>query len=249
MRQNRVDVGSLAVDDLTCAEVVDAAARLAAGPRSTPARAYALHVGGLNHRMNQLFVDEMRAADLVYADGGSVVLLAKLAGARRIERASTTDVGWDILRAFAREHGRPARLALIGGPAGLADRAGAVLEAAGVGKVVLASDGYAEDWAHVLARLDDNPVDICIVGMGAPREMLWVRSWYELLPKALILTCGGWFGFLTGDEKRAPRLLRRPGLEWVARLAQSPRRLAVRYAQGLLASGLVAVEILRDGRG
>ena len=50
--------------------------------------------------------------------------------------------------------------------------------------------------------------------MGAPREMRWVRQHLGELPDALIITCGGWFGFLTGREGRAPRMLRRPGLEW-----------------------------------
>jgi exopolysaccharide biosynthesis WecB/TagA/CpsF family protein len=35
--------------------------------------------------------------------------------------------------------------------------------------------------------------------------------------------------FLSGEERRAPRLVQRAGLEWAWRLAQDPRRLARRY--------------------
>jgi N-acetylglucosaminyldiphosphoundecaprenol N-acetyl-beta-D-mannosaminyltransferase len=237
-------VGPFMVDDLSYSEVVGAVAKLATLDRGSPVRAYALHVGGLNHRRDAAFVDEMRSAELVYADGGSIVLLAKLAGARHVQRAPTTDLGWDVLRAVGQRLGRPARLALIGGPPGLANRAGAALEDAAVGTVVFQSDGFQDDWEPVLDRLVSADADVCLVGMGAPREMLWVRTWYHRLPHILLLTCGGWFGFLAGDERRAGTLLRRSGLEWIARVAQSPRRLGARYARGAVSTGLVAAQTL-----
>jgi N-acetylglucosaminyldiphosphoundecaprenol N-acetyl-beta-D-mannosaminyltransferase len=246
MDQTRFGVGPFTVDDLGYSDVVSALAKLAAVDRGSPARAYALHVGGLNHRQDADFVEEMRAAELVYADGGSIVLLAKLAGARRVQRAPTTDIGWDVLRAVGQRLGRAARLALIGGPPGLADRAGAALENGAAGTVVFKSDGFRDDWEPVLDSLVAADVDVCLVGMGAPREMLWVRTWYHRLPHTLLLTCGGWFGFLAGDERRAGALLRRPGLEWIARVAQSPRRLGARYALGAVSTGVVAAQMLGD---
>jgi N-acetylglucosaminyldiphosphoundecaprenol N-acetyl-beta-D-mannosaminyltransferase len=246
MDEARFGVGPFTVDDLNYSDVVIAAAELAAVDRGSPARAYALHVGGLNNRQNADFVDEMRSAELVYADGGSVVLLAKLAGARHIQRAPTTDLGWDVLRAVGIRLGRPARLALIGGPPGLAIRAGAALEEGAAGTVVFASDGFQDDWEPVLDRLATADVELCLVGMGAPREMLWIRTWYHRLPHTLLLTCGGWFGFLAGEERRADPLLRRSGLEWIARLAQSPRRLGARYARGAVSTGVIAVQTLGE---
>jgi N-acetylglucosaminyldiphosphoundecaprenol N-acetyl-beta-D-mannosaminyltransferase len=245
MDDTRFGVGPFTVDDLSYSQIVGAATKLAAG-RGSPARAYALHVGGLNHRQNAAFVDEMRAAELVYADGGSIVLLAKLAGARHLQRAPTTDLGWDVLRAVGQRIGRPARLALIGGPPGLAKRAGVALEAGTAGTVVFESDGFQDDWEPVLDSLIAADVDVCLVGMGAPREMLWVKTWYHRLPPTLVLTCGGWFGFLAGAERRAGVLLRRSGLEWIARMAQSPRRLGPRYAQGVVSTGVVAAQMLGD---
>jgi N-acetylglucosaminyldiphosphoundecaprenol N-acetyl-beta-D-mannosaminyltransferase len=246
MDDTRLRVGPFTVDDLRYSEVVDAAAKLAAGDRGSPARAYALHVGGLNHRQDPDFVDEMQAAELVYADGGSIVLLAKLAGARRVQRAPTTDLGWDVLRAVGQRLGRPARLALIGGPPGLANRAGAALEDGAAGTVVFESDGFQADWEPVLDNLVAADADVCLVGMGAPREMLWVGTWYHRLPHTLLLTCGGWFGFLAGEERRAGPLLRRPGLEWIARVAQSPHRLGARYARGAVSTGVLAAQTLGE---
>jgi N-acetylglucosaminyldiphosphoundecaprenol N-acetyl-beta-D-mannosaminyltransferase len=243
--RSTVQIGPFAVDDLSQREVVDAAVGLSVRPDRPPARAYALHVGGLNHRADSAFVAEMAAAELVYADGGSIVGLARLAGARVVERAPTTDIGWDVLRGFRAVAGRSARIALIGGPPGLAQRAGQALEAGGAGEVVFTADGFQQSWDETLSRLAGAKPDICVVGMGAPREMLWVKQWRDEIDSSLVLTCGGWFGFLAGEESRAPALLRRPGLEWMARVAQSPRRLGARYARGAWSTAVVATQTIK----
>lgn len=238
--RRRVHVGPFLVDDLTQEEVVDRAVELALDPQGRPRTLYALHVGGLNARRDPVFVQEMNSADVVYADGGSVVALGRIAGAGELERSPTTDIGWDVLRRLAQQGGRPPRLALVGGSEGLAAHAGAVLAEHGCGEVVFATDGYVSDWSGTVRELAKTRPDVIIVGLGAPLEMLWTARWSHALPPSLVLTCGGWFGFLVGQEKRAPRALRLPGLEWVARVAQSPRRLGGRYARGLLTTAVIA---------
>lgn len=238
-----VTVGTFDVADASRSEVVDAIVALADldGPRT----AFALHVGGLNHRHDAPFVEAMHGADIVYADGGAVTGLARVAGAHTIERAPTTDIGWDVLRRMSAALGRPARIALLGGPPGLADRAGATLDAGEAGQVVAIEHGYHQDWAEPLARIRAAEPDILIVGLGAPREMVWTSAHRELLPAVPVLTCGGWFGFLAGDEQRAPGPLRRSGLEWIARVAQSPRRLGPRYAVGCFVTARLVPAALR----
>lgn len=208
-----------------------------------PFIAYALHVGGLNAQRNTQFVAAMSTADAVYADGTSVVLLAKLAHGRRVERSGTTDLAWDVLRELSATLGRPARVALIGGAPGLAARAGTVLEDAAAVEVVLAEHGYHQEWKPVLARLSAAGADVVIVGLGAPREMLWVEEHRDDLPNALVITCGGWFGFLASVEKRAPVWMQHAGLEWSYRVMQAPGRLASRYALGVLTALRLAVLI------
>lgn len=239
-----VIVGPFAVADVTYTQAVALAANLALDP-CHPRCFYALHVGGLNARTDQEFVQEMNDADLVCADGGSIVLLGKLAGARSLQRVSTTDAGWDVLRAVGHRLGRQPRVALIGGPLKTINRASSVLQEGVPCDVVLAEHGYHQEWTEVLSRLRDSGPDVLVLGLGAPREMLWVREHREQLPACLIMTCGGWFGFLSGEETRAPRILRYPGLEWIARVAQSPRRLFPRYLQGLLSTALVGAQILK----
>ena len=240
-----VEVGPFWVSDSPRDELVDHVVELSLRSTTRPAFAYALHVGGLNARRERDFVVAMRQADVVYADGGSVVWLARLAGGNRVERAPTTDIGWDVFRGFQRKVGRTPRVALIGGPEGLAERAGAVLEEAGVAEIVHLDHGFHSDWTEPLSRLREAAPDITVIGLGAPREMVWSQRHRDELPPGLVLTCGGWFGHLVGDEKRAPRVLRRSGLEWIARVAQAPTRLGPRYARGAGATAALALSTLQ----
>ena len=75
--------------------------------------------------------------------------------------------------------------------------------------------------------------------------MTWAVQHRTELATGLVLTCGGWLGFLVGQEARAPVIAQRLGLEWAFRLLQSPRRLASRYLRGAVATAwLTAVGLL-----
>lgn len=206
--------------------------------------AIALHVSAL--RMDRATAAALSASvEHVYADGWSVVRLARMAGARDIERATTTYLAPDVLQMAAEHAGRPIRVALIGGPAGLAESAGRALEDAYPVEVVHAVDGFAsaEEWPARLTELEAIDVDVLFVGLGHPLEVEWALTHRDELPEALVMTCGGWFGYLTGDERTAPRWVRGVGMEWAFRVAQDPRRLLGRYLRGALDLVSIALTI------
>jgi N-acetylglucosaminyldiphosphoundecaprenol N-acetyl-beta-D-mannosaminyltransferase len=241
-----VPLGPFQVADATQEETVARLVELAVGQAQERAvLAFALHVGGLNALDDTMFVDAMNAADVVYADGGSVVWLAKRNGASRMERAATTDIGWDVLRGIAARLGRLPRVALVGGAPGLAKRAAATLEAAGAAVPVLVAHGYHDEWTDHVERVRLSRPDVVLVGLGAPNEMLWAHRWAPEIGQGLVLTCGGWFGFLAGDERRAPAAIRRPGLEWIGRVAQQPWRLGPRYARGAITTASLSLRTSR----
>jgi N-acetylglucosaminyldiphosphoundecaprenol N-acetyl-beta-D-mannosaminyltransferase len=99
-------------------------------------------------------------------------------------------------------------------------------------EVVHTDHGFHQDWDQPLQALRAAAPEVTVVGLGAPNEMIWCHDHRPDLTGNLVLTCGGWFGHLTGEEARAPALLRRSGVEWIARVAQSPRRLGPLYAIG-----------------
>jgi N-acetylglucosaminyldiphosphoundecaprenol N-acetyl-beta-D-mannosaminyltransferase len=221
------------VADLTTDELARLLAKLA-DDRGRQSRAFALHIGGLLSLGDEDYVAAMRKATVVYADGVSTVILAKVAGALNINRSVTTDLGWAILREFRQLKGRPPRLAAVGGRQGLAEAALKEMALTGLASPVFATHGYHQSWDEVVDQISDARPEIVVVGLGAPMEMKWVNSHSAQLPNALYLTVGGWFGYIVGEEQRAPQLMRDTGFEWLYRLKLQPRRLASRYLRGLL---------------
>jgi exopolysaccharide biosynthesis WecB/TagA/CpsF family protein len=237
-----VEVGPFTVVALSRAEVVD---RIVSWPRPTSAVVIChLHVGALNHRDDPGFVAAMDEADLVYADGMATVLIARFAGAGGIERAGLTDIGHDILDGLNARLGRPTRVALLGGPEGLAARAGIALRRLHGVHPVFTAHGFrpADEWAETLRLVRAADPDIVFVGLGMPAEAIWAGHHRDELPPCLVLAAGGFFGHVTGEERRAPQWAQSAGLEWMWRLAQRPRGLTERYARGMLTTAALSVE-------
>jgi exopolysaccharide biosynthesis WecB/TagA/CpsF family protein len=68
------------------------------------------------------------------------------------------------------------------------------------------------------------------VTVGSPQQEMIASEVRQIAgARGMALCVGAGLEFLTGDQKRAPRLLQRLGLEWAHRLATNPRRLWRRY--------------------
>ena len=70
--------------------------------------------------------------------------------------------------------------------------------------------------------------DILWVGLGAPKQELWMNRHKGRIP-SVMLGVGAGFDFHAGTLKRAPLWLRTHYLEWLYRLFQDPKRLWKRY--------------------
>lgn len=77
--------------------------------------------------------------------------------------------------------------------------------------------------------INDARPDIVWVGLGAPKQDLWMAEARQLLDAPVLVGVGAVFDFVSGHAKRAPLIWRRLGLEWFYRLLRSPRRLWRRY--------------------
>ncbi|MGK5172096.1 WecB/TagA/CpsF family glycosyltransferase [Geodermatophilus sp. CPCC 205761] len=240
-----VRVGPFRVVDLAREQLAEALAQDWA-EATRPIRVFALHVGGLNRWRDAGFVDLLGGAEWCYADGASVVLVARAAGAVDIQRAPTTDLAHAVLDLIAARAGGEATFALVGGPPGLAERAAQRLEAEHGARCVFTSDGFQEDWVPVLEGLKSVRPDVVFVGMGMPTEAQWVTAHIDHLAPGLVMTCGGWFGFLAGEESRAPAVLQRYGVEWLWRLLQAPR-LLTRYVRGAVTTARLCLPAALGG--
>ena len=71
--------------------------------------------------------------------------------------------------------------------------------------------------------------DYVWVGLGSPKQDLWIADHRSKLDAAVLFAVGAAFDFHSGGLSRAPRWMQRTGTEWLFRLLAEPRRLAKRY--------------------
>ena len=71
--------------------------------------------------------------------------------------------------------------------------------------------------------------EILIVGLGKPRQELWIAEHGVASGARVLLAFGAVVDFLADRVERSPEWIAGAGLEWAWRLSREPRRLAHRY--------------------
>jgi exopolysaccharide biosynthesis WecB/TagA/CpsF family protein len=85
-----------------------------------------------------------------------------------------------------------------------------------------------EEKAETVERIKATGAKITFVGLGCPRQEVWVYEYGEVLPMPM-LAVGAAFDMHAGFLPYAPMLMQDAGLEWLHRLWHEPRRLWRRY--------------------
>lgn len=176
-------------------------------------------------------VSFFRSADFVHADGMSVVLLARLFGLPLTRDHRVTYVDWmPVLLSAAADRGW--RVFYLGSRPGVASRAAELFREQHPELQLSVRHGYFDietESAEVLREIRAEQPDILIVGMGMPRQELWITEHREALDGMVILPAGAAFDYFAGALPSPPRWAGRLGLEWAFRLLSEPRRLGARY--------------------
>ncbi|MCF6354353.1 MAG: WecB/TagA/CpsF family glycosyltransferase [Candidatus Polarisedimenticolaceae bacterium] len=87
----------------------------------------------------------------------------------------------------------------------------------------------ADEEQEMHERIQQKKPNLIWVGLGAPKQELWMSRHAENLQPAVLLGVGAAFDFHAGAISRAPKWMRYIGLEWFHRLMQEPQRLLRRY--------------------
>jgi len=82
--------------------------------------------------------------------------------------------------------------------------------------------------AAVVERIKSSGAKILFIGLGCPKQELWMREYSPHIP-CVMIGVGAAFDFLVGNVRRAPLWMQKTGLEWLYRLCSEPRRLWKRY--------------------
>ncbi|WP_421731181.1 WecB/TagA/CpsF family glycosyltransferase [Brevundimonas sp.] len=195
-----------------------------------------------NHNLNSIYLlsktPEMREfyerADLVELDSTPLVHFAKLLGLKskgfhRCTYLDWRDHFWSLVNRNAW------RIMYVGGTAEVGQIAAERLGARYPRARIVTQHGYfdatpgSDDNERLIGRIAAYNPHVLFVGMGMPRQEIWISQNLDALPDCAIFSVGAAFDYEAGAQKSAPRWMGRMGVEWLYRLVKDPKRLYRRY--------------------
>ena len=89
-----------------------------------------------------------------------------------------------------------------------------------------------EEDEAICTEINSLKPDFLWVGIGAPKQEMWMWRHEEKIRGTVMLGVGAGFNFLAGTLAKAPTWMENAGIEWIYRLIKEPKRLWKRYIIG-----------------
>lgn len=252
LREHRFDVAGVGVDVITRERLLGSLERVTA--RRDRCRVVFCNTSSVveaNHR--PALRDAINAAEIVSPDGMPLVWLAKLR--RKGPEMERVDGPTFMKEAMQYGVSRGWRHYLYGSTPDVLDALERRLqeEVPGVQIVGSASPAFGEQTPEQamrdLERINASAPDLVWIGLGMPKQELWMDRYFQATNAPVLLGVGAAFDFQAGAKARAPLWMQRAGMEWLHRLIQEPRRLWRRYLIGNAEFGFLVLRSRLGGFG
>ena len=194
-----------------------------------------LHIGVVNAakivnmKRNPKLQEALRNADVIYADGMSVVWASRFLGKPIPERIAGIDLMTGILDRGRQHH---YRIYCLGAKQHVVEEVCERFNSDYPGVVIVGwRDGYfsPDEEESVATAIRDARPDVLLVAIASPKKEQFMARWAEHMNVPVLHGVGGAFDIVAGNVMRAPESWQRLGLEWLYRIKQEPRRLWKRY--------------------
>lgn len=199
---------------------------------------------------NEAFFRAYRQADYITSD--SKYVYWGLGWLRRPIQEKVS--GSDLVPAFCAHHARPGghRVFLLGAAPGIARTAMERINRRVGCEVVVGAHSPSMSFVDDAAEIDEvieivnaSGADTLIVGLGAPKQEIWITEHRERMPNVRVfMGVGATIDYEADAVRRAPRWMTTRGLEWVYRMATEPGRYWRRYARDMEYFWLLLVDRL-----
>jgi N-acetylglucosaminyldiphosphoundecaprenol N-acetyl-beta-D-mannosaminyltransferase len=176
--------------------------------------------------------DVHNRSGLTTPDGMPLVWAGRAAGAQHMKRVYGPDL---MLALCGQATARGYSSYFYGGRPGIADRLAQRLQELYPGLRIAGRyappfrELSADEDADVVRLINRAKPDLVWVGLGTPKQELWMAAHAGRLDANVLIGVGAAFDIHAGLSPQAPRWIQGSGLEWAFRLAHEPRRLWRRY--------------------
>lgn len=89
-----------------------------------------------------------------------------------------------------------------------------------------------EEDKEICKTINELHPDFLWVGIGAPKQEIWIREHREKIHNTVMTGVGAAFNFYAGTLDKAPEWMENASIEWLYRLCKEPKRLWKRYVLG-----------------
>jgi N-acetylglucosaminyldiphosphoundecaprenol N-acetyl-beta-D-mannosaminyltransferase len=235
----RINLGDFQVDALNQDEVISKI-------KENLLKSVAPHVlvtpnaGHLKGISSALEISEIySSADLSLIDGWPIAVAAKNASGKKVQRVT----GSDLLPSLFGELNKDIRIGIIGGSHEMKIRQSLEERYPNLNIQIIDTSQWSNtiyDVRRLRELVQYNALSIVLLCLGHPKQELLAKElknydWAGSRPD-WIMCVGATIDFLTGDQKRAPRVFQVIGLEWFYRLITNPKKFLSRYLGAVIPS-------------
>ena len=164
----------------------------------------------------------LRQTDMGICDGVGVSIASRILHGRSLKRITGCDLFFRLL-GLASDKGYGVFLLGASAQANAAARAALQRRYPDL-RIVGWHDGYFQDSQSVIEKINASGADLLFVAMGSPRQEQWIWRHRQSINASFCMGVGGSFDVASGNLKRAPKLFRMTGTEFLFRLALEPRK-------------------------
>lgn len=135
--------------------------------------------------------------------------------------------GTDMMQALCQKVTPETKIFLLGAGEGVAEKAAEKMKKIRKLSIVGTFSGNAgtEQEKNIRQMINQAEPDILFIAFGAPKQEFWIqRNLPYLTTVKVVMGVGGAFDFIAGIKKRAPKIFRKLGIEWLFRLIIQPSR-------------------------
>ncbi len=166
-------------------------------------------------------------ADIITADGMSIIWATKFLGYPLKERVTGIDSIWRIIEQAEKFN---QKIFLLGSEQSVIEKVVKTIKNKFPNlDLVGYRNGYFEKDEDVIALIKRCQANILLGGMGFSFQEKWICKYKKILNVPVIMGVGGSFDVIAGKLTRAPLWVQKIGMEWFFRLIQEPKRLWKRY--------------------